>query len=192
MFSTYYYTQYHSDIIYYTHNLSKERYEFYVNDKLIKHIDGTFGEFNFEHEVYHLRIKTKIKTTHHLSISGKEVQLINIRKKELQNILSGNDINNEVNPTIEQIQQNRFNPQTLLIPILLIIAGFTIQYFTQGSSHSTQLIPMIPEAIAGWMLYDIVSKRVSWLKNFRKGRIGFMAIVIVGVGLIGELLFNYF
>lgn len=192
MFTPFYYAKHNADIIYYTYDSSKEGYEFYINDKLIEYKEGTFGEFNFSHEDYNLTVKTKVKTTQTLTASGKEVPLTKIKKKELQKILAGKGINNDVNPTAEQIEENRFKLKTLLIPALLMLAGFAIQYYVQGKPKSSQLIAAVPEAIAGWMLYDIVSTRVSWLKNIRKGRLGFMALVVVGLGILGEVLFPLF
>lgn len=191
MSSPFYYTKYDSDIIYFTHNSLKERYEFYVNDKLVDYEEGTFGEYNFEHENYHLKVKTKLKTTHTFSVSGKEIPLAKIKKKELQALLAGKGLHNEVNPTAEQIEQNRFKPQRLLIPVTLMVAGFIIQYIVKEKPDPAWLIPAIPEAIAGWMLYDIVAERVYWLKNMRRARLGFMALVVVGLGFLGEFLFKY-
>ncbi len=109
--------------------------------------------------------------------------------KDLRRELSESGIYNEINPTHAQIEAGKFDFKKLFVPIALMFVGLLLQYFVKDLSRSYQLIPVIPEAIAGWLLYDIAAERVSWVKDMRRGRIGFMAVVIVLVGLLGEFLF---
>ncbi len=37
--------------------------------------------------------------------------------------------------------------------------------------------------------YDITIHRVGWLGSIRKARLGFMALVVIALGLLGEFLF---
>ncbi len=195
MFDKYHYAkQDHEYIIYEAKNIDNGvQMSLYLNDKLIDSKTGLLGEFELEGENIKLKIKNSaLKSSHVLSYNGSEIEMQTVKLKDLRKELSESNIYNVVNPTKAQIEAGKFNWNKLLIPILLMLIGFTIQYFVRDMSKSYQLIAVVPEAIAGWMLFDISSERVSWLKNMRKGRIGFMALVVVGLGLLGEFLFQYF
>ena len=193
MFKTYHYTKHESDLIYYTHNTGHERYELFVNGHLVDYIDGTFGTYHLDHNQYSLEVATKVtKSKHVFKIDGVETPLIAVTKKKLKEILAYQGVNSNVNPTAEQIEERRFKPRDFLVPGLLILAGLAIQYFVRVHPGPFQISVLIPEAIAGWLLFDIFAKRYTSLHKIRRGRLGFIVFTIIGTSVFGELLFGLF
>jgi len=182
MFDKYHYTKQGPDYIIYEMSL-------FLNERLLDSKTGLLGEFELEGENITLKIKNSaLKSIHQLDYNGLEVELQKVKLKDLRKELSEASIYNDVNPTRAQIEAGKFNWTRLLAPLLLMAIGFAIQYFVRDMTKSYQFIAIVPEAIAGWLLYDITIERVSWL-NIRKGRLGFMAAVVVGLGILGEYLF---
>ena len=194
MFNKYYYTIIGEEVIVYAAKTKDDHVEMslYTNEVLSDRETGLIGEFElYGTEMTVLKIKNKaLKSTHELTIDGRVEPLKSIKIKPLRERLTQLGIHNELNPTKEEIEQTRFKKETLLIPIALMIIGFTIQYFVQGMSGSIRFLPYVPEGIAGWILYDVVSERLTWIKDLRRARIGFMALVIVAISLLGEFLFG--
>lgn len=192
MFDKYHYTKQGQDyIIYEAKNLDNAvQMSLYLNETLVDSKSGLLGEFELEGEDMKLKVKNSaLKSKHEFTYKGSVVELQKVKLKELRKELSASNIYNAVNPTKEQIEASRFKWNTLMVPLMLMTVGFIIQYFVRDMEKTYQLIAIVPEAIAGWMLYDIAAAQVSWLQHMRKGRIGFMAAVVVLLGLLGEYLF---
>lgn len=193
MFDKYHFTkQGENYIIYEAKNVDNGvQMSLYQNDQLIDSKKGLLGKFELAGEGYELKIKNSaLKSTHELFFNGTALDLKSVKLKDLRKELTSANIFSAINPTQEEIEAQKFNPKTLTIPFVLMAIGFVMQYLLQDSD-SYKLLPIIPEAIAGWMLFDIVADRFSSLRNLRKGRIGFMAIPPVLLGLLGEFIFPY-
>ncbi len=192
MFDNYFYAKEGDNfIIYEAKNVDKGvQMSLYKNEKMLDSKNGLLGEFILSGENVHLKIKNAaLKSTHELTYNDSIVEIKKVKLKDLRKALSEANIYNEMNPTQAQIEAGKFDFKLLLIPVVLMAVGFAIQYFVKDMSRNHQLIPLLPEAIAGWMLYDVVSARIPWLNDLRKARIGFMALVVVGLGLLGEFIF---
>jgi len=192
MFDNYYYAKQDNDfIIYEAKSIDNGvQMSLFKNEKLIDSKIGLLGEFQLSGENINLKIKNSaLKSIHELKYNDSKIELQKVKLKILRKELTESNIHNEINPTRAQIEAGKFDIKKLYIPIILMVIGFIIQYFVRDMTRTYQLIPLVPEAIAGWMLYDVVSERVEWLKNLRKARVGFMALVVVCLGLLGEFLF---
>ena len=192
MFDKYHYIQLGDTFIVYETNTVDDgvKMSLHKNEKLLDSKIGLTGTFTLEGKDVKLEIINKtLKSTQVLYVNGEKKELQKIKKKALRKILTEHNIFNSVNPTKEQLKEMQFDPKSLTIPLILILVGFIGQYFVHGLGKSYWLLPAIPEAIAGWMLYDIIIVRASWLQGLRRGRLGFMAAVVVLLGLLGEFLF---
>jgi len=177
-------------IIYETKSLDKGiQMTLYKNEELLDSRVGLLGEFELAGDDVQLKIKNAaLKSTHDLMYQGSSLELKKIKLKDLRRQLSENNIYNAVNPTKEELAAGKFDSKRLIIPVSLMIIGFIAQYLTRDMERTYTLMALIPGAIAGWLLYDITIDRFSWLK-MRKGRVGFMAAVVVILGLLAEFLF---
>ncbi len=194
MFDQYYYANQGSEyIVYEVKNVDKgAQMSLYLNEKQIDTTNGLLGEFQLSGDNILLRIKNQaLKSTHELTHNNSEIKLHKIKLKELRKILTVANIFNTINPTKEELIAAKFKPQSLLLPFLLLIIGFVVHYFTLDMSGFYQFLPAVPAGIAGWLIYDIVMERVTWLQGMRRGRLGFMALAIIFVIGIGEFLFRH-
>jgi len=194
MFNKYHYYKQGSDFfVYEAKNLDNGvQMSLFKNEELIDSQTGMLGKFELVGENIKLKIKNSaLKSTHEFFHNGASVELQKIKLKDLRQELSKANVFNAINPTAEQIEAGKFDPKSLLIPVVLMVVGFIAQYFVKDMGRPNTLLPVIPEAIAGWMLYDILAARSNFLKGIRKGRIGMIAFVVIVLGVLGEFLFKF-
>jgi len=157
MFNKYHYYKQGSDFfVYEAKNLDNGvQMSLFKNEELIDSQTGMLGKFELVGENIKLKIKNSaLKSTHEFFHNGASVKLQKIKLKDLRQELSQANVFNAINPTAEQIEAGKFDPKSLLIPVVLMVVGFIAQYFVKDMGRPNTLLPVIPEAIAGWMLYD--------------------------------------
>lgn len=201
MAQSFYYVKHSQKLLYYTYNSFKKRHEFYVNENLIQFHEGPLhAELSLSYEDYKLKVDLDFfGENKSLYFKNRKIPLKKVSKKEFLDLLTIRKIHNELNPTTEkkrEVKQKRQEDnnrlkERLYIPIILIIIGFTAQYFLRNTPK-LNFIAIIPEAFAGWYIYKIIAERNESIKNNRKAPFAFIGAVVVGLYYLGEFLFKYF
>lgn len=165
----------------------------FKNERLVDSKTGVLGEFVLAGEEIELSINNAaLKSTHELRVNGSKCQLQKVKKKELRRELRRANIYNELNPTQDEIEARKIKTSELLIPLGLMAVSIVIQYLVIGMDRNYKLIPFIPAAAAGWMLFDVVAARFEWIKGLRKTRLLFMLMTIIALGFLGDFIFSLF
>jgi len=193
MFNKYHHAK-HKDTHYIYHSNAQDdgyRMVLYKDDVVIDRKSRMTGEFVIGDENARLSVtNTMTKSRYKFSVDGEMVELLAIKHKALKKILTEDKVYNHLNPTKEEQEASRFNPMVLLVPVLLIVSSLIIQYFTHTWGRTYDIIAAIPNALAGWFLYDFVKEKAAWLAQNRYGRFGYMALTMVVFGLLGEYIFK--
>lgn len=163
----------------------------YRNDKLIDSEVASLGEYLLGDATHELSIKrSALKSKHEFKIDGEVAELEAIKLKPLREILTRYGVNNKFNPTKEEQELLKFKPKVLLKPILLILLSFVLLYVLRGKAFPSDILSILPAAIAGWMLFDIASERAMWLRDMRKARLVFVFVTAIGTGFLADYIYS--
>jgi len=195
MFDKYYRTTVNGDLVYYVLKTVDNGAEMklYKNADLIGSKTGMMGTFEIAEGDLKLVVKnTALKSTHTLTNGPTEINLEKIKKADLKQLLTQRRFFNDINPTAEEIQANKFNTKRLIIPFALLLLGIILSYNYTGDDKNDIILYSIPSFVAGVMFYLPLREKLPFLKGIRGALIGFGILTAVLAGGLAEVMKNMF
>jgi len=177
---SYYHTNLDGKLIYVTAIALNRSVEvsLYEENKLLKRNSFYYGSHIMTHENFELQLYFKIKSKLSLHLNGQELELNKVKRKELKAVLSDRGYYNEINPRTKP--KEPFNPRVFIPPIIFLLIGFAIHYFTIDGARFWFIPVAILYGIAYWILFAPLVEKIPdrHLDDETRGKVKFILALL--------------
>lgn len=187
----FYYTKRNNEHIYYSILSVEGRIEvsLYIGNKLVKRGSFLNGMHLIQHDDIILKLEIKsLKVLEELTIANEKIETQKLNHKDLMTILTDLNIYNEINPKAKP--PIVYNIKSIIISLILIIIGITLQILTKGKGKIWSLMVMVILIFAYYPLFSPLLDKVPDKLMDENTRNNFKFLVAIGFMILTMVIFG--